>query len=435
VLSALFRTLRQHAASKRASDPAPVPAPAEVRARASELYRAGRHAAVLELLASLPPGAPRDAEALLLGANALQYQRRFAEAVAAYAQLIDALEGAGPQYRALLAATLIHCGLAQLRMNDFARAKATLTRAAELAPDDPPAIGCARFPDLMRRSVALPRAPLAASATARRNWPGADPALEIVYFFVAGSGTGAAEYFELLAASIASARRTVPGCRVALLTDRGTMVPARVRPDELRRYDLAAAQLMVSRFRAVDAYLAEKARARAPVLAAFCDPDIVVNRDLRDAFAAEFDVAVPVRSNFVDARLDHEPFTAGITFVQGRDAERPRRFFSLCLREFDAIAAWPEVLGFYPRPIHEWRGDQLVPAAIVGWREYAEHVLSGRTDRLEVDGVVAAFLPSDPFCFAFEPWVDAAELAAKYVIDFKGERKRFMLERFPAPAA
>jgi len=431
--------LRSFLRSLRNSGPSPSPEPSHLPVfgdaphRARELYRAGRYREVVELLGSFPQSTPRDAETLLLHGNALQYERRFGEAAAAYAPLVRALEQAGPQYGAQLASVLIHCGLAYLRMNDFGRAKLTLERAARLTPDDPPAIGCARFPDLMQRSIDLRRAPLSPSVDARRSWPAADPPVEIVYFFVrTGRDERFDEYCDLLSASMASARRSVPGCRVVLLTDGNTELPARVRPDDIQRHELAPTQLMVSRFRAVEAYLGGKSGQREAVLAALCDPDVVVNRDLRDAFATEFDVAVTARSNFVDARLDHEPFTAGVTFVQGRDAERPRRFFSLCLREFDAVAAWPEVAGFYPRRIHEWRGDQIVPAAIVGWREYAEHVLARRTDRLEVDGVVVAFLPSDPFCFTFEPSVPDAELARKYVIDFKGARKRYMLERFPA---
>ena len=432
MLRSLFRGFRNSGSSPKPESPHP-PVPGDASRRALELYREGRYREVIEFLGSLPQSTPRDAETLLIHGNALQYQRRFAAAVAMYTPLIRTLEQAGPQYRSHLASVLIHCGLAYLRMNDFGPAKQRLDRAAELTPDDPPAIGCARFPDLMRRSIDLRRSPLSPSASARRRWPVADPPLEIVYFFMGTAGDERfGEYCDLLSASMASARRNVPACRVVLLTDRATVLPAEVKPDEIRRYDLAPAQLMVGRFRAVEAYLAEKVGRKQPVLAAFCDPDVVVNRDLRDAFASEFDVAVAARSNFVDARLDHEPFTAGVTFVQGRDAEGPRRFFSLCLREFDAIAAWPEVVGFYPRPIHEWRGDQLVPAAIVGWRDYTEHVLAGRTDRLEVEGVVVAFLPSDPFCFTFEPSVAAEQLAKKYVIDFKGARKRYMLERFSA---
>lgn len=403
---------------------------------AQDLYQAGRYRELIERLEHLPAGGRQDAQTVLLHGNALQYERRFAEAVATYAPLVSALDQAGDRYRAQLVSVLIHCGLAYLRMNDFARAQQTLARAAELAPEDPPAIGTARFPALMQRSINLRRAPLSPAVTTQRSWAEADPPLEIVYFFVGTAGSDrVAEYCDLLSASIASARRNVPGCRVVLLTDRATSLPPRVHADEIHRRDLTPGQLMVSRFQAVEAYLAQRASAKRALLAAFCDPDIVVNRDLRDAFRTEFDVAVTARSNFVDARLDHEPFTAGITFVQGRNAERPRRFFSLCLRQFDVIAGWPELTALYARPIHEWRGDQIVPAAIVGWREYAQHVLSGRTDRLVVDGITLAFLPSDPFCFTFEPGLAAAELAVKYVIDFKGARKRYMLERFPAPAA
>jgi hypothetical protein len=104
------------------------------------------------------------------------------------------------------------------------------------------------------------------------------------------------------------------------------------------------------------------------------------------------------------------------------DARRPLRFFQRILQAFDDIAAWPEVTGFYPHPLAEWRGDQLVPAAVVGWEAFRAQVLSGATDRLEVDGVAVAFLPSDPWCHAYH--VDAPDaVLGKRIVDFKGARK------------
>jgi hypothetical protein len=232
----------------------------------------------------------------------------------------------------------------------------------------------------------------------------------------------------MFAKSIASVRRHEPGARAVLLTDRGTMLPAELGFDLVLRGDFSADALMLDRFRSTVMYLehvmAEPERRDGAVL---FEPDALVNRPLADAFRPSFDVALTYRSRFVEERLDHEPLYAGLAFVNLARAERARRFFDLCIDAFPVVEGWPAIRAFYPRPIRAWRGDQIVPAAVIGWQRFFAHVHSGATDRLEVDGTTLCFLPSDPWHAAFEPGWETGLPPDKYVVNFKGGRKAALL--------
>lgn len=390
--------------------------------RAQALYLESRWTDARELAERIEAAVgPTDAT-LTLRAHCLQYERRFEEAARLYARLEEALrQSLGERDRRRVDA-LIDQGLALLRSGASERARPVLEQAAAAAPDYPPAIGCARFPALMARDPGVPRralAPRGADAPTAARPPGE---VEIVYFFVGRSDEPRyAEYVDLLLASARVARHKQPGARIVLLTDLATPFPE-AEGFAVERFDIDRKALMVARFEAIAGFLERKAARREPVAALFCDPDTLVMRDLAPLLDGSFEVAYTWRSRFVEARLDHEPFVAGATYVRSDDAAGPLRFFRRVLAEFDTIAGWPEVLDFYPRPIAAWRGDQIVPAAVIGWREFIDSVLTGRTDRIEVDGVVVALLPSDPYCFTFEPERPHAA-ASRYVVDFKGDRK------------
>lgn len=366
---------------------------------------------------------PPDLDALWARARALQVERRFAEAAAAYETLASLLEA--PAERARLAAVLNQLGLSRLRRNDFDGARAPLERAAMLLPQDPSYSGCARFPALMARELPVAREAMPPSA------PGGAAAAqdaEIAYFFVGRAQSPSyAEYCALLSLSLRLARRASPRSRAVILTDEGTPFPESVAADEVVRLPIASDAIMLARLQAMAAYLRRRAGEDAgrPIL--FCDPDTELLRDPAAAFAAGADIAFAARSDFIDARLDHEPFTAGAIYARATPAAAG--FFARAAAELDAVDAWPEVRGFYPRSLREWRGDQLVPAALVGWRAYGEHVLSGRTDQLRIDDAVVAFVPSDRYCRTWQAGLDEAALAGTVLLDFKGGRKAAMLAR------
>jgi tetratricopeptide (TPR) repeat protein len=416
-------------AGQSTSDASPPPAPTtKAPADAQSLYLAGRFREAREAAEHIEARDGITDVSLNLRANCLQYERRFEDAARLYEQLAGALERSLGERHRRLAEVLIDWGLALLRAGAPHRAIPVLERAAAAAPDYPPAVGCARFPALMGRSLTLPRRELPPRVQADMRQAALSSRVEIVYFFAGReSDPRFREYIDLLQASAGVARRTQPHARIVVLTDAETPFPESLRLD-IERFDIDHEALMVARFEAIAGFLARKADRDEPVCALFCDPDTLVARDLAPLFDGSFDIAYTWRSRFVEARLDHEPFVAGAIYVQCEDAKRPLRFFRRVLAEFATVAAWPEVTSFYPHPIQVWRGDQIVPAAVIGWREFIASVLSGRTDRLEIDGVAVAFLPSDPYCFTFEAGTPDALTAAKFVLDFKGDRKAYLAE-------
>jgi tetratricopeptide (TPR) repeat protein len=367
---------------------------------------------------------PTDAS-LWLRAKCLQNERRFADAAKVYQQLAVALADTAGEGDRRHVDVLIDWGLSMLRDGRAAEARSILERAADLAPDYPPAVGCARFPGIMGRVLDVPREDIPARAqSADSRGPAGCPT--ILYFFVGRpSDPRYEEYIDLLRASATAARRVAQGARCVVLTDRHTPFPLGADL-EIERFDLDRDALMIARFHAVTGYLQRLHDRGQPAAFVLCDPDTLIVRDLSPVFDGTFDVAYTWRSNFVEARLDHEPFVAGVTFVQSVDPRRPLRFFQRVLDSFDTVSSWPEVKGFYPHPIQAWRGDQIVPAAVIGWEHYRRAVLAGRSDRLRVDGVTIAFLPSDPYCYTFSSHLSDEALGARFILDFKGNRKIYL---------
>lgn len=364
-------------------------------------------------------------EATWMRARALQQLRRFAEAEAllrrALARAPD--EGQHPEMRAHL---LFDLGLCLLRRNRFDEAEELLGAVAAHAPRD---AGTDRYvalyPSLMRSPPPLRRRPLAPIALPAP--PGQrPPPLEFVYYFV---DLGAASaYLELIAASARSARASSPGARCVLLTDRDTVVPEALAMDAVERFELDPGELVHERLRVLAEYLARADAAPDRVL---LDPDTIVARDLRGVAGEAFDLGLTVRSDFATACLDHEPFNVGVILVPHAGTRAAGRFFASCVQWFPSLEARAEVRALYPRGLRRWHGDQLVPAAIVGWPEYAEHVLSGRTNRLEVEGCRVAFLDSR----RFNRHGEYASSPEVYVRHFKGARKNDMEIAARAPAA
>ena len=341
-------------------------------------------------------GAPRQAPeragatpALVRSARAAQYARDFAGAAALLEEALAAHDAFREgRERAVLLIELALCRLRCYRLDDAARLLAA-ARAAD--PSHPLLEGLAHFPGLLAESLALTRSalpPMAAGAAAARRPVGA------LYFFLVTPTTSEAAragYFGLMRQSIASLRHACPGSRAMLLTDRATRVPENAGFDAILRQDLDARALVHSRLLALARALGEPPLEGDLVL---LDPDTVIARDFRDVYHASFDLAFTLRSDFADAPMDHEPFNAGVIFVRAEGGRRARGFFELCVRRFGEIEDLPAIRGFYPQGLRAWRGDQVLPAAVVGRRAYLEHVLSGRTNRLEIEGCTVGFVES-----------------------------------------
>lgn len=194
---------------------------------AISLYEAGRYSDALDLFARIDP-AQRDAQAVYLEGNCLQYSRRFDAAIERYKRLIPVLEQTGGRYAKQLAAVSNQCGLAYLRSGRFAESMPLLERAAQVDSSDPSMAGCAKFPSIVRNSLPIRRTPL--SRINLEMPPETNQLTHIGYFFV-GSPADARyeEYCALLARSIGVARNTMSNVRVTILTDERTPCAVAVR--------------------------------------------------------------------------------------------------------------------------------------------------------------------------------------------------------------
>jgi len=280
-------------------------------------------------------------------------------------------------------------------------------------------LGATELPAARRPLTPLPEPP-GPSASAGRG------PVTAVYFFMVTPDTTEEErlgYFALIRGSIASLRAVVPGARALLITDRATAVDDATAFDAVLREDLDPAQLVHARLLALARGLGESLTGDLVLL----DPDTVIERDFRDVFALDFDLGVTWRSDFADAAMDHEPINVGVMFVRAEGLAAARGFFEACLRHFDAVEAAPAMQAFYPDGLRAWRGDQVLPAAVVGWELFNREVLSGRTNRLQAGDCKVGFFPSAQYNCS-----SAAE--TPYIRHFKGAQKAALLPPATAPA-
>ncbi len=367
--------------------------------------------------------ADRVAQARLQGRK-LQYERNFG---AALRTLEAALPRAGEaRHQADL---LIEQGLCLLRMARFAHAQERFNRAKAVFPQHALIDQLAVFPRLMTQSLPLARQVLEPTPIALSP-PGNGRKLLAVYFFLQMPSTTPQSrdgYGALMSHSVSSARSCIREVSCVLLTDKTTQVPRAEIFDRIERMDLDAGELVYSRLLAVSRFLAD-VEDGADI--ALLDPDTRIERDFLHVFAAEFDLALTARSDFADVPMDHEPFNVGVILIRHGSARRAKRFFDLCIEHFAETEKQDSVRTLYPNGLRQWRGDQVLPAAVVGWSHYIEHVLSGHTNALEIEGTKVLFLESKDFN---HPGGAKSDSSGPYIRHYKGKEKAAMLG--PAKAA
>lgn len=206
---------------------------------------------------------------------------------------------------------------------------------------------------------------------------------------------------------LASAARTHRELRQVVLTDQRT--PFDLPPEiEIFRCDLDTTQPMLSRSVAWLEFL-DRGAAGAHVV--FLDSDILVNANIEDVFARDFDVGLTYRNQGI------WPINAGVIFNHGRRLDRGRAFHSQCLavfRERYLAAA-------------NWGGDQdalreMVSAADFARRDVYVH---------QQHGFDILMLPCAEYNFTAEtdrpmtgPYPD------RRILHFRGRRKDQMLDYF-----
>jgi hypothetical protein len=363
-----------------------------------------------------PQDSRRATLALVREARTLQYARDFDGAGALLeSALADNAAMSEGRERAIL---LIELALCRLRRNRLAEASLVLEAARAADPGHPWLEKLSQFPLLLAESLQLSRRALSPMSPAA---PGPLRPVSALYFFLETPATteqGRVGYFGLMRRSVASLKGAVPGARAILLTDRTTRVPEDAGFDAVLRQDLDARALVHSRLLALARALGEPPLEGDLVL---LDPDTVVARDFRDVYHAPFDLAFTLRSDFAEAPMDHEPFNVGVIFVRGDGAQRARGFFALCVRCFEEVERCAAIRTFYGQGLKAWRGDQVLPAAVIGRGMYLEQVLSGRTNRAEIEGCAVGFLESRLYNSSGE--VAPAVSEAPYILHYKGEQK------------
>jgi hypothetical protein len=225
-----------------------------------------------------------------------------------------------------------------------------------------------------------------------------------------------------------------PGSRIVLITDTRTAIPGDLHMDVTLRLELPDGELMLNRFRAIGAYLEHISAEGGADAALLTEADCMMVRDVRPLLSRDAALFLTTRSDFVHEAEDPEPCNTGVMLLDLARLPALRGFFDACTDALMELERWPEIQRAYPLPIRAWRGDQLAIGAVLGWRAFQEHVLSGRTDRLAIGDCVVGFVPSDPYNFAPPPDAKAELLREKYVLHYKGARKKILLDAGPATA-
>jgi hypothetical protein len=214
-------------------------------------------------------------------------------------------------------------------------------------------------------------------------------------------------YMRMLDMLFRSARLTHRGARCTLLTTPETNVIGIREP--FRRLDLPVdhSRLMLSRSLAQLACVEASDFARPLVL---LDSDILLNGSLQALFAEDFDVALTWRFNKT------MPINGGLIVLHNRRPEVARTFFRRFLQCYQERHVGGDNAG--------WYGDQLALQELVGldWKQAAAQ------PRIERGGVRIRLLPCDTWNFSPDNSLAAIGngLPDKFVLHFKGQRKRLM---------
>jgi hypothetical protein len=315
--------------------------------------------------------------------------------------------------------------VAHLRAGDFDAAAAAVEAALRHGPSRDLARKLAHHIEAMKFVWPAERSRLPPAADEPDIEPAAAGAPNVVYFHVEPKhrphpSCDDVDYFDLIAASSEASRRALRDCRTILLTDESTAIPAGLPIDQTVRLPLSPEEVVRARLKAMVAFLASPL---AETDSVFLDSDAVVVGDLAGVFGRRFDVAFTTRSNWAHSPDDLMPFNVGVMFARGRGREAAHGFFAMCVECLDRLEQTAAVQRAFPEGIRRWWGDQIAPAAVVGWRAYQSWILPGHTDRLRVGPADVLFLPSDQYNFSIDGEASPEILRSKRILHFKGRRK------------
>jgi hypothetical protein len=213
------------------------------------------------------------------------------------------------------------------------------------------------------------------------------------------------EYISMIEMMCASARLFHPDAIVTLLSNQTTNCGGFSEIGKLIRSSMNVQNLMLERTKLQLNYIKSNDFKRPIVL---LDSDILINRPLSPIISRDYDVALTWRSS------KNQPINGGFMILNNTRPEVTKNFFaryaSLYEKKYQGQAGW-------------W-GDQLALRDSVGLSlsEYSSKII------VDSEGCRIFLLPCDRYNFSPENNFQgvASPLKSKFVLHFKGERKRFM---------
>jgi len=230
------------------------------------------------------------------------------------------------------------------------------------------------------------------------NDSGSEAGINLMFFMVGDPLSRCARI------TIDSATACMDGVQVTQLSDPETAAVAGV--NEVVRTTSKIDHLMFTRVRMYDAVIRNIRHDTVLV-----DSDVVIQKDLTGVFG-DWDVALTVRDDS-NPLFDVMPFNEGVIFC--RPTEGARRF-------------WNGIVNIYtqlPDYLRPWSGGQLSLGIACG-----EQLRSENSNLITIEGIKIKLLPHS--LFNYTPEHDDEDLSDKYIVHYKGTRKKWMLSRSEA---
>ncbi len=246
---------------------------------------------------------------------------------------------------------------------------------------------------------------------------GSTVSINVVTFFVdLGPRPGGFDEYDVLGAMAFSARQSLPGCRLVVLTDQTTVIPDNIGADEIMRFDIPRERLMLCRMQAQRAFLASPLY-DAPTT--FVDTDIVFNHSLMSVFDQPFEVGLTYRMDGfcrIDGQVINIPINGGVMFFQPGQRKPALAYYQRALKAHMT----------QPEKYFAWGGNQIALLDAVG----RDAFFSRDGDDTTIDGTHYRFFPCETFNHT--PPADAIpgpdEARDRLVLHFKGKRKSAMAD-------
>lgn len=196
--------------------------------------------------------------------------------------------------------------------------------------------------------------------------------------------------------------------RILLLTSRNAVIPSDVdRDHDLRLTSIEEhSRLMTAELECWCQFTRHELFDQPTIL---IDPDLLVQRNLFDAFNEKFDVGLTWR---IEPGIPH-PINAGVILLDPTRRERVTDFFTALVERLQVL----------PPKFHQWYGDQEALTDLVG-PELFQRGTPPR--RIKVGRTTVRLFSADTFNYSAPYGSEHAHAPDAHIVHFKGKRKHAM---------